>query len=83
MASGQQDHEKIKIMKKSWKIMKSVIGNNRKTNQNIKRFKLNNNIIDNELRIANEFNSYFVSVGPTLAAHQIITDLNPDGNAAD
>ena len=27
--------------------------------------------------MANEFNSYFVSVGPTLAAHQIITDLNP------
>ena len=51
--------------------------NKRKTNQNIKRFKINNNIIDNELRIANEFNSYFVSVGPTLAAHQIITDLNP------
>ena len=64
-------------MKKSWKIMKSVIGNKRKTNQNIKRFKINNNIIDNELRIANEFNSYFLSVGPTLAAHQIITDLNP------
>ena len=57
--------------------MKSVIGNKRKTNQNIKRFKINNNIIDNDLRIANESNSYFVSVGPTLAAHQIKTDLNP------
>ena len=53
--------------------MKSVIGNN----QNIKRFKINNNIIKNDLRIANEFNSNFVSVGPTLAAHHIITDLNP------
>ena len=57
--------------------MKSVIGNKRKTNQNIKRFKINNNIIDNNLRIANEFNSYFLSVGPTLAAHQIKTYLNP------
>ena len=57
--------------------MKSVIGDKRKTNQNIKRFKINNNIIDYDLRIANEFNSYFVSVGPTLAAHQIKTDLNP------
>ena len=64
-------------MKKSWKIMKSVIGNKRKTNQNIKYFKLNNNIIDNDLRIANEFNSYFVSIGPTLATYQIKTDLNP------
>ena len=57
--------------------MKSVIGIKRKTNQNIKRFMINNNILDNELRIANEFNCYFVSVCPTLAAHQILTDLNP------
>ena len=64
-------------MKKSCKIMKSGICNKRKTNQNIKCFMINNNIIDNELRIVNEFNSYFVSVGPPLAAHQIITDLNP------
>ena len=40
-------------MKKLWKIMKSVISNRRKTNQNIKRFKINNNIIDNDLRIVN------------------------------
>ena len=57
--------------------MKSVIGNTRKTNENINRFKINNNIIDNDLRIANEYNSYFLSVDPTLAAHQIITNLNP------
>ena len=54
----------------------SVIGNKRKTNPNSKCFKINNNI-DNDLQIANAFNSYFVSVGPTLAAHQIKTDLNP------
>ena len=54
-----------------------IVGNKRKTNQNIKRYKININIIDNELRIANEFINYFVSVCPTLAAHQIITDLNP------
>ena len=64
-------------MKKLCKIMKSVIGNKRKTNQNIKRFKINNNIIDNDLRIAHEFNRYVVYVGPILAAHQIKTDLNP------
>ena len=29
--------------------MKSVIGNKRKTKQNIKCFKINNNIIDNDL----------------------------------
>ena len=49
----------MNVRTKLWKIMKSVIGNKRKPNHNIKRFKINNNIIDNELRKANEFNSYF------------------------
>ena len=64
-------------MKKSWKIMKSVIGNKRKLNQTNKRFIINNNIIENELRIANQFNNYFVSIGPTLAAIQLTTNLDP------
>ena len=64
-------------MKKSWKIMKSVIGNKRESHQTNKRFIINNNIIENELRIANEFNNYFVSIGPTLAAIQLTTNLNP------
>ena len=57
--------------------MKSVIGNKRKSHQTNKRFIINNNIIKNELRIANEFNHYFVSIGPTLAAIQLTTNLNP------
>ena len=57
--------------------MKSVIGNKRKSHQTNKRFIINNNIIENELRIANEFNNYFVSIGPTLAAIQLTTTLNP------
>ena len=64
-------------MKKSWKMMKSVIGNKRKSHQTNKRFIINNNIIENELRIANEFNNYFVSIGPTLPAIQLTTHLNP------
>ena len=56
--------------------MKSVIGNKRKSHQTNKRFIINNSIIKNELRIANEFNNYFVS-SPTLAAIQLITNLNP------
>ena len=51
-------------MKKSWKIIMSVIGNKRKSHQTNKRFIINNIIIENELRIANEFNNYFVSIGP-------------------
>ena len=40
-------------MKKSWKIMKSVIGNKRKMHQKNRRFVINNKIIDNDLQIAN------------------------------
>ena len=57
--------------------MKSVIGNKRKSHQTNKRFIINNNTIENELRIANEFNNYFVSIGQTLAAIQVSTNLNP------
>ena len=46
--SNQFDINKS-YMKKSWNIMKSVICNKRKTNQNIKRFTINNNIIDYDL----------------------------------
>ena len=54
--------------------MKSIIGNKRKSHQTNKRFIINNNIIENELRIANEFNNYFVSIRPTLAAIQETTN---------
>ena len=57
--------------------MKSVLGNKRKSHQTNKRFIINTNIIKNELRIANEFNNYFVSIGPTLAAIQETTNLIP------
>ena len=42
-----------------------------------KRFIINNNIIENELRIANESNNYFISITPILAAIQETTILNP------
>ena len=39
-------------------------------------FMLNNEIIDNDIRISNEFNNYFVSVGSTLAS-KINDNSNP------
>ena len=64
-------------MKKSWKIMKTVIGNKRKTIKNNAMFNINNKTIDSELQIANEFNNYFVSIGLKLASYQTPTTLNP------
>ena len=40
-------------------------------------FNINNKTIDSELQIANEFNNYFVSIGPKFASHQTQTTLNP------
>ena len=40
-------------------------------------FIINNKRIDNALLIANEFNTYFVSVGQTLDANLAPTSVNP------
>ena len=47
--------------------MKSVIGSKRKSTQKISSFNINSKNMINEQHIANEFNNYFISVGPTLA----------------
>ena len=46
-------------MRISWKIMKSVIGTKRRTNNNKTSFIINNKIIDNALLIANELKYIF------------------------
>ena len=57
--------------------MKSVICSKRKSTQKISSFNINSKNIINEQHIANEFNNYFISVGPTLAEKLLPTDLNP------
>ena len=57
--------------------MKTVIGKKRKTIINKAMININNKTIDIELQIANEFNNYFVSIGPKLASHHTPTTLNP------
>ena len=64
-------------MKKSWNIMKSVIGNKRKSPKKVSTFIINGKKITDEIRIANEFNNYFVSVGHTLASKLAHTNINP------
>ena len=48
--------------------MKSVIGKKKTSFPNKSYFMLNNERIENDIRISNEFNNYFVSVGSTLAS---------------
>ena len=56
--------------------MKSVIGTKRRTNNNKTSFIINNKRIDNALLIANEFNTYFVSVRQTLDANLAPNSVN-------
>ena len=61
----------------SWKILKTIIG---KHTNNLKKRKMSFSIkdvivTDNQI-IANEFNNFFVSIGPTLA-HDLSSDVNP------
>ena len=54
-------------LKKSWKIMKSVI-NKRKYTLSSSKFKHNGQVIDDGFEISNRFNKYFVHVGESLAS---------------
>ena len=54
-------------LKKSWSVLKEVI-NKKKSNRSCSRFYVNEDICSNKNDISNAFNSFFVNVGPSLAA---------------
>ena len=64
-------------LKKSWKVIKNIIGkdDNRSCTQH-NDFLLNNQYISDDTIIANAFNNYFISVGRSLAKN-IRSDTNP------
>ena len=51
----------------TWKVLKKVIGNENKKSQYPSEFKKNNNSITGNKNIAEEFNKFFVNIGPQLA----------------
>ena len=62
------DSHKYNI-KKTWNIMKEIIGNKRVTNAHLPNFiTVKNREIFDKKEIAETFNSYFVNIGPNLAA---------------
>ena len=63
-------------LKKSWAIIKQVI-NKRKNQIVFSKFKINNNIVTDEKIIANNFNKYFVNLGPSLAKNIPLYQTNP------
>ena len=54
-------------MKKTWSIIKGIINKNRVQRCN-KKFKIDdNNVLTDPVAICNQFNNFFVNIGPTLA----------------
>ncbi len=62
--------------KKSWDIIKDIIGRKKQITSN-KSFMSGNKIIENDKEIANGFNKFFVNVGPSLADKIPVQDIEP------
>ena len=62
----------------TWKVINSVL-NNKTTSHNIGSIIQDGNVIDNPAKIANNFNDYFVNIGPNLA-HNIPSNSSPIGD---
>ena len=64
-------------IKETWKILNGLIKKSTRNAEYPNFFKKEENIIDNEMEIANEFNTFFVNVGPKLAG-EIEEQREPD-----
>jgi len=53
-------------IKHTWSLIKTVLNNNNKTDL-FDSIKVNNKTVNDKQQIANEFNKYFVNIGPNLA----------------
>ena len=56
-------------LSKSWKILRLIIGKYANNSKIKLTFNINNTIVTDSEVIANEFNSFFVSIGPLLASN--------------
>ena len=53
---------------KRWKVMRKIIGLDNNQLMNAQKFIVNDSVISDKHEIANAFNNYFTSIGPTLAS---------------
>ena len=64
-------HEQFELntndLKKSWQIIKNIIGKEEKSTIKYKEFLINNMYISDNETISNSFNNYFINVGSSLA----------------
>ena len=73
-------HEQLELnnqdLRKSWKIIKVIIGKNNNPSNGPIEFEVNGCISSNSSIITNAFNKYFIEVGPKLASN-IKSNINP------
>ena len=62
-------------VKQSWKILKTIIGKHTNNLERKKSFSIKDAIVTDNQIIANEFNNFFVSIGPKLV-HDLSSDVN-------
>lgn len=58
-------------IKKTWSTINNIISKSKKMNDYPKEFLINGNFESNEKTIANEFNRYFIEIGPKLSQNII------------
>ena len=63
-------------IKRKWKLLKTIIGKNTTNTKNKINFSINNTVITDSQLIADEFNNFFVSIGPQLA-NKISNTVSP------
>ena len=62
-------------LRKSWKILKHIIGKEERSQTRKLEFNINNRVTSDSHSIANHFNNYFVNVGKNLA-EKIVTHID-------
>ena len=62
-------------IKTTWQTIKYILNKNRSSRKMQTKFRVNGNIIEGDLKIAEEFNKFFSEIGPTLAS-----DIRPVNN---
>ena len=63
-------------LRKSWKILKHIIGKEECSKKHKLEFNINNRVTSDSHSIANHFNNYFVNVGKNVAEN-IVTHIDP------
>ena len=61
---------------KRWKVMRKILGLDNSQLVNAQKFIVNDSVISDKHDIANAFNNFFTSIGPTLAS-SITSNINP------